>query len=137
MDDLDAEAPSERHERDLVRDVVVARREDQIAALEGDRRERARVRICGAGRERDVARVTAEQFGDGGVEAIDLLDARVGRLVPADLGFECEVLGHRIDHRLRHERGARVVEVDTPSAAGRVVTKTLEVEAHPCSVWRI
>jgi hypothetical protein len=96
---LDAEALPQGQERDLVRDVVVARRQDHVVGLEGDRRERARDGVRRVGREGDVLRSAAEKLGGGGVEAVDRLCAQVGRLIAADLRLEPEVLDRRLEHR--------------------------------------
>ena len=120
VDHLDAEALSQREERDLVRDVVVLRRQDHVSARERNRRQGACVRVRGARREGDVVRAAAEELCRCGVEVVHPILPRVGRLVAADLRFELEVLRHRIEHGPRHQGGASVVEVDAARAARRV-----------------
>jgi hypothetical protein len=102
--DLEPEALPQREESNLVRDVVVPRRQDHVASLKRDRRERPREGVSRVRRECDVLRPAAEKLGAGGVEAVDRICAMVGRLIAADLRLEPKVLDRRIEHPCGRQR---------------------------------
>jgi len=63
------------------------------------------------GNHGDVIGSSSDQSGDIAVCLVDLVTSRIGGFVGADLRFELQVLDARVEHRLRHQRGARVVHV--------------------------
>src|SRR5206468_9618162 len=88
VDDLDAETLAQREEGNLVGDVVVSRREDQVASGEGDGRESTREGFGRAWGERDVLGSATEQVCRRDVEVVDVVGAGVGCLVATEPGFE-------------------------------------------------
>ena len=127
MDDLDAETPMQRQEGDLIRDVVVARRDEHVSGFERDRRERPAVCIGRVRRVRDVLRTAAEQLRRHVVEGRDRVAARGRGFVAPDLSFQTQVRLGGLEDRRRHQCRAGVVEVDEPSAAWCVGTESLEL----------
>ena len=73
------------------------------------------------------ARPAAEQGRSRGVEAAHLVGARRRGLVAADRRLEPQVLHSGVEHGCRHQRGARVVEVDARAAARRVCAQALDL----------
>ncbi len=116
-DDLDPEAArGGEHGEDVAR-VLRVRDQHAVALRQRHREEGAQPRVGGAGRERDVPSVGADQAPAGGVDRVDPLGRLVVGLVAADLRLAEQVRDHRVDHDLRRQRGARVVEVVHPGSA--------------------
>ena len=124
-------APRHLQQRDVVRRVLGAARQDPVARLEA---ERVEGHVPGAGGvldDRDLVARAAEQAGDAVVGRLDPVVLASGSLVAADPRFQLEVLDHRLQHHVRHQRGAGVVQMDDPLAARRLGAGLLDVEVEP------
>ena len=75
----------------------------------------------------------ADQPCEGVVGVLDPLALLVVRLVAADLGLALQVTDVRVEHRLRRQRRAGVVEVGDVLAARGVCAQALDVERHASS----
>ena len=124
-------------QRDVVRRVLGPAGQDPVARLEV---ERVEGHVPGAGRvldDRDLVARAAEQAGDAVVGRLDPVVLARGSLVAADPRLQLEVLDHRLQHHVRHQRRAGVVEMDDPLAARTFrrgpldVDRPREAEASP------
>ncbi len=129
-DDLRTGALRHLQQRDVVRRVLGAAGEDPVARLEVERVERHVPGPGGVLDDRDLVARAAEQAGDAVVGRLDPVVLAGGRLVAADPRLELEVLDHRLQHDVRHQRGAGVVQVDDSLAARRLGPGLRDVEAH-------
>ena len=124
---LDARAASERQIRQLVRGVVGARRNDAVTWTEVERRH------ClaeGHGRVLDDGYVPGRGPHQAPQQFVRLAHARlrfVGRFIAADRRLALEKPRECLEHGLRHERGARVVEMDPLPASRRLAAPTVEL----------
>src|SRR3989454_1530990 len=124
---LDAHAARERQVRQLVRRVVGPRRDDAVARSEVEGGHRL---AEGHGRVLDDGQVSGRGAQQTRQQLVRLAHAGLGFvlcLVAADRRFALEVPGERLEHCLRHERGARVVEMDAIPAARRFAAPAIEV----------
>src|SRR5439155_843453 len=78
--------------------------------------------------EGDLFRTGAEQLGRGAVEAFDRRLVLLVRLVTAHARLELEVADDSVQHRLRRQRGAGVVEMRHVLAAGRLPASARDVD---------
>jgi hypothetical protein len=106
----------------------VARREDHVAALERDRRQRLAVGLGGAGGEGDLLGPGADQVGGGGVEIGDRGRAQRRRFLAADGRLERQVLDLGVEDGAGHQAAAGVVEVDDAVATRGVGAEGGDVE---------
>jgi hypothetical protein len=119
--------------RDLQVGHVVARvlgagGDDAVAGPKADRVEGGIPGARAVLEQRDLVRAGVHEAGGRRVHRGDLLVRGLLGLVAADAPFELEVGDHGIDDRPRHERRARVVEVDALRATGRVAAEGVDVE---------
>jgi len=128
--DVDAETLRERQVHDLVRDVVRARGQDHIAALELKCRERLRERHSRILDEGDVVGVCAGERGHGRIGSENGVVAFIGSLVTSHACLELEVLVDRAGDRGGHEPCTGVVQVDALGAAGGVGPQGVKVEVR-------
>jgi hypothetical protein len=91
MHDLHPDAPLQREVHQLIRDVVVTRRQDDVARREIECRHCLSERDRRILDHRDVAGGRADEPGDVGVRHEDRGLRLVGRLVAADPDLEVEV----------------------------------------------
>jgi hypothetical protein len=113
--------------------VLGARRQDPVAGAERHRVEGHVPGTRRALREGDLALLRAEQAGDRGVGAIEQPFHGLGGLVAAHRRLAVELLVHHVEHWLRHERGAGIVQVQHELAARREPPGPSDVDRHPSS----
>jgi hypothetical protein len=58
---------------------------------------------------------------------LDRIPGGCSRLVAADLGFQPEMSAHRVQRRLREQRGTGVVEVNAMSTPGSLSPQGIDV----------
>ena len=102
--------------------------EDAVPRLERDGRECAVPGDGGVLDQGDLVTVGAEQSSDGVIGRFQLFDGLVLRLVPARRRFQPEVFDDRIDHLVRRQRRAGVVEVDEVPGGGSVGAQAVDVD---------
>jgi hypothetical protein len=78
----------------------------------------------------DLLATRADELRRGVVEALDRVLVAGMRLVAADSTFQLEVADHGVEHRLRRQRRAGVVEVQDVVDAGRLGAGALDVDRH-------
>ncbi len=120
-----APAPGEREIHELIRHVIAARGENDVVALEVERRQRlgdCHGRVLDNG---DVARLGIEQSGDCLVGSVNIGAHGVASLVTAHGGFALDMIDDGCHNRPRHERRTRVVEVHAPRFRGGCVSAPL------------
>ncbi|GEL99014.1 hypothetical protein CTE05_25610 [Cellulomonas terrae] len=132
LDDLEGRTrPLARlEEGDRVADVLGARREDALARLERDRRERHVPGGRGALHQRDLVRLRTDQPSD---RAVHVGHSRLGlglRLVRPDLRLAPQVRDDRVRHDARPQGAAGVVQVGDMLDAGRVTAGAFEIDRH-------
>ncbi len=124
---LDPRAASERQIGQLVRGIVGARRDDAVARTEVERGHRlAEADRCVL----DDGHVPGSGAHHPAQQLVRLAHTRLGfvlRLVGADRGFALEVRRERQEHRLGHERRARVVQMDPVPAPRRLAAPAVEL----------
>ena len=124
---LDARAASERQVRQLVRGIVGARGDDAVARTEVERGHRL---AEGHGRVLDDGYVPGRRAHQTPQQLVRLAYAGlcfIGCFIAADRRFPLEEPDERLKHRLRHERGTRVVEVDPLPASRRLAAPAVQL----------
>ncbi len=124
---LDARAASERQVRQLVRGIVGARGDDAVARTEVERGHRL---AEGHGRVLDDGHVPGRRAHQTPQQLVRLAYAGlcfIGCFIPADRRFPLEEPDERLKHRLRHERGTRVVETDPVPASRRLAAPAVQL----------
>ena len=109
---------------ELVRDVIVSRRHDDVAWLEIKRGERLGKRGGRTPNHRYVPRTRADQAGDVLVGRADGASGCLGGFITSAKRLALEMTRHRVHHGSGHERGAGVVQVH-PVRATRGVSSPL------------
>ena len=126
--DLGAGPLGDLQEGDDVAGVLGARRQDAVARPE---LERIECHVPGAGRVLDERDLVGSAIDEAREAAVDALERRLGaicRLVSADLRLEPQVPEHGIEHGLRLQGGARVVEVDHGPAPRRLRAHARDID---------
>jgi hypothetical protein len=77
--------------------------------------------------EGDLVGRRAYQSGDTVVDRLRPHGRFSGSLIAADGGLAPEMLRHRLQHRPCHQPGARIVQVNTVSNAGRIGPDRVDV----------
>ena len=108
--------------------VLVAPRQDPIAAPERQRVERGIPSVRRVVEQRDLVRLSAHELGDGVVGGGDPSRGLRSGLVAADLRLALEMADHGLKRVGRQQAGAGVVEVDAGGASRRRSAERLDVE---------
>ena len=104
--------------------------EDAIAGREADRIERHVPGHRGVLDERDLRTVGVQESRDGIIDRVDPIVCCRGGFVAADVGLELQVTQLRLQHRRRHQRRARVVEMQDLARGRRFPARPLDVDGH-------
>ncbi len=128
--DHGAGALGDLQEGDDVAGILGAGGQDAVAGGEGDGVEGHVPGAGGVFDEGDLVGVAAEQRRRRVVEALDRVVLAVRRLVAADGRLELEVVDRGVEHGLRHQRGAGVVEMEHVGAPGRLAPRPRHIDRH-------
>ncbi|MGH9072896.1 MAG: hypothetical protein ACRDZQ_02065 [Acidimicrobiales bacterium] len=81
--------------------------------------------------QRHLLASAAEQLRDPGIGRVYRLLRRGGGLVPADLGLQRQMVGHRVQRRLRQQRRSGVVQVHPKGASRGEGTQGVNIHPTP------
>ena len=117
---------------DLVGHVVIFGGQNNVVGLKGNGAERPGISVGRAAGESNIPGMRAQQTGDRRVKSGYFAGFCIRGFVPANFGFQSEVVLHRVEHGLGRQAGARIIQVDALCAAGCFRTKLLKGHGiHP------
>ncbi len=125
--DVDAESPGHRQKHQLIGRIIGTGRDDDVAGVKIERLERLGESDRGVLDHGDIARLGPDEARDGIVCGAHLRTGFFGGFVAADFRLAPQMRGDHFQHRLGHQRGARIVQVDAPGATRGVGTPSGQV----------